>query len=428
MDPLLYKYILALKQATTIKLDIPEFKGTLEDYQKIGVAYIVLAKKCMCLDFVGAGKTVQTIAADVKLRSLGEVKKTLVVCNSGKRRDWKEEYERFSDIPVTVIEGDRQDREKLWYSSRNVDGVTVVNYELIRLDILKRTKVEYCKKALYEPAELLQDLEFDFIVFDEASVFKSWGTVLELALAHLIAKVQPKVCLALSATVIQKSLEDLHSIMDKVVPGLLGSREDFLENFCVQREFVKVVPGSSRPYKFKKIVAYRNEATLAQIIQPYYIRREKTQVIHTQQKHIFKLRRVDLTPLQKKYYTQLSQDKVEGSWASMVARIGEMERVCDSVSFVDPNKQDSAKLDDLMHLLSNELNEEKVVVFSKYTTMLNQIKQALREACIGFISYTGDDSRKKREDDRRRFLEDDRIRVACISTLYDICRSRMEPG
>jgi SNF2 family DNA or RNA helicase len=420
LDAKLRDALLFIKSQKDIKVEVPGFVGDLEPHQRVGVAFAVMAKKCLVLDFVGAGKTVEAIATDLKLRSIGEVHRSLVVCQGGKRGDWKDEYKQFSSLPTYVVDGNKAGRVNAWLAGQNDYGVTIAHYEAVRGDFLDR-RVGERGRPEYGPSALSEHLRYDFIIFDEVSIFKSWESVLADSLRCLVDRNPSAAKMGLSATPVQKTLEDLHSIMDKILPGLLGSRPEFEANYCIKKQF-ETFTGSRRS-RFTKVIGYNNVDGLANIMNPYFIRREKQQVYGDQKlKHVKKLRRVEMTASQLKKYKELAASVSDGDVrGSLLQVFAQMEKVCDTMNYFDDDDHTSAKIDDLRFLLTNDLKEEKVVIFSKHHKPLFEIAgQILEPEEIPYIRYTGKEDLATREADRHRFLNDPSVRVALITTAAEM--------
>jgi len=77
-------------------------------------------------------------------------------------------------------------------------------------------------------------VDFDLLVFDEASFFRSRGTLISKALRQLVAR--REWVWGLTATPIQKRLEDLFWIMQIINYPVLGKFKDFKERYCVEEE------------------------------------------------------------------------------------------------------------------------------------------------------------------------------------------------
>src|SRR5207244_3606298 len=70
--------------------------------------------------------------------------------------------------------------------------------------------------------------------------------------------------LALTGTPLENRLGDLHSLFDRIAPGLLGSRDEFAERFA-------------RPIEGGKDA--RRRAALSRIVRPFILRRRKVEVL-----------------------------------------------------------------------------------------------------------------------------------------------------
>ena len=429
MTPQRRAALLAIKQQKNIKVDIPGLRLPLEPHQNVGVAFGIAGKRGLNLDFLGAGKTVTSAAFDLKARMLGDVERTLVVCQGGKRWDWQNEMERFTGTPTYLIHGSKKERLNSWLEAQAAGGVTIAHYQSLRGDFLTTTKIDSGRMrkgkkvyhTVYEPSPLLAQMKFDCLILDEVSVFKTWNTALLQSLWALVSQCNPEYRLGLSATPIQKSLEDLHSIMSVIQPGLLGTREQFEEKYCVKRQFSTYVGRSSRKVKFDKTVGFKNEDQLAAIMDPYYIRREKEEVYSGKLKHIPKIRRVLLGKKQQATYDELAKKVDRGdSRGSLLEVFLEMEKTCDTLSWFG-NDNDSAKIDDIMSLIKGDLAGEKVVVFSKFKTPLRQLEVELTQEGIDSIMYTGDIvDIEEREALRHKFQNDEDTKVALVTTAAEM--------
>lgn len=420
--------LLKIKDQPDIKVDIPGLKLPLEPHQRVAVAFMVLGEKTIDGDFLGAGKTVSAAATDLKLRSMGKVMRTLVVCQGGKRWDWQTEYQRFTDIPTYLIDGSKSSRTNSWLEAQAGFGVTIAHYQSIRGDFLNAERVDSGRvkngkrqfHTVYSPAPILKMLKYDLVIFDEVTVFKGWDTALIQALWALIGQINPEYSIGLSATPIQKQLEDLHSIMSVVRPGYLGTRDDFEKEYCIKQLFSTYVGKGNRKVSFLKTVGTKNEEKLRQLMAPVFIRREKEQVYAGRIKHVPKVRRVLLGSAQTKAYSEL-QSKVDrgDSRGALLQVFLEMEKVCDTMTWY-PGGVESSKIDDIRSLLNGDLAEEKVVVFSKYKQPLRHLAQFLQEDDIGHVAYTGDVPMQQREQLRHQFQEDSETRIALVTTAAEM--------
>lgn len=409
MDPLSRQKLLYVKGLKDIKCDVPGFKGELEDYQRVGVAFCVIGKRVILGDPCGAGKTVMSIATDLKLRDMGEVRRTLVVGLSDKRADWAKEYRQFSDIPTHIIDGPRINRTQQWIEASNDRGVTIASYEQVRADMIDRVKDDLGNKTNH-PSGLLRHIHYDMIIFDEASLFKTWESTLADALRELIVQCRPTSVIACTAFAIEKHLEDVVSIMDKVEPGLFPDYDQFTLRY-VMKKWIRTNRGG-----FWKVLGYLNTDELAMLMAPYHIGRTREEVFGHRTKRWRKIRNVSLTRKQEIKYEQLRNSVDEGTNRSNLLQVyQEMERIVDTMVYFDPNDHSSAKLDDLLELLTGELADEKVLIFSKFHKPLEELRLRLLDKKIPFINYTGQQSIEERNQNLADFNEKPEIRAALIT-------------
>lgn len=408
--------LLRLKTAQDAPIDIPGLVGEAEPHQRVGVTFAVLAQRSLLAYQVGLGKTFMSIATNLKLRSMGRVRNALVLCQSAKRYDWAEEYGRFApSIRTVMLNGTKAERNDLWLHGQN-DGTTIASYEQARLDLLDRQQLpDSTKTVYYEPATLLRLLKYDLIVFDEVTVFKSWGTVLNLALGYLVNVLQPAFTVGLSGTPIQKSVADIFSIVDKLVPGYLGNKPFFDETFTVQVE---------QKGKPPKIVGMKNVEALRQLLAPIVLVGERDKIYPGRTVHRFKVSRIELTPEQIEAYDKVVDDTLpEMDRPALLAQFQLLEKICETMAyFPEAKSRASAKLDRLRELLLGDLRDEKVVIFSRLILPLTEVNDLiLKPNKIDGIFYTGQErDQVKRETGRKRFLEDPKCRIALISTAAEM--------
>ena len=76
--------------------------------------HLVFGRRAMLADDMGLGKTVQAIAASAMLKELRDIKQVLVICPASLKHQWAREIRRFTSLSVTIIEGQKADRRKLY--------------------------------------------------------------------------------------------------------------------------------------------------------------------------------------------------------------------------------------------------------------------------------------------------------------------------
>ncbi len=185
-------------------------------------------------DDMGLGKTVQALALLVDRASKGPA---LVVAPTSVAFNWRDEAARFAPKLRVHLYSEHRALEQL-----KAGDVVVVSYGLLVRD---------AKRLAAQP--------FATVVFDEAQQLKNPGTQRYQAAKHLDAAFR----VALSGTPIENHLGELWSLFSLVFPPLLGTWDSFRERFASPIE--KRIDPAAAP-------------ELAQVLQPFLLRRTKSEV------------------------------------------------------------------------------------------------------------------------------------------------------
>ncbi len=194
--------------------EIVGIDGELRPYQERGVAWLQrlseLGMGGVLADQMGLGKTVMAIAL---LTSRAQDRPHLVVCPTSVVGNWERELGRFAPgVPVIRHHGpDRAVARKAFAAGH----VTVTSYALLRRDI-----------------GLLENVDWDVVVFDEAQQIKNPSSKGAQAARALTARTQ----IAMTGTPIENRLSELWAIVDVTNPGLLGSQRAFADRFAMPIE------------------------------------------------------------------------------------------------------------------------------------------------------------------------------------------------
>lgn len=186
-------------------------RGQLYPYQSVGVAFLQLVADqgigCVLGDAMGLGKTLQIIAL-LQAERNARRGPSLVIAPATLLENWRRELGTFApQLDVYVHAGPARAGVAARLAVRDV---TVVSYETAVRD---------------EP--LLADVRWNVIALDEAQNIKNPDAQRTLSVKRL----QRRVSIAVTGTPLENSLDDLWSITDFALPGLLGSIADFRSEF-----------------------------------------------------------------------------------------------------------------------------------------------------------------------------------------------------
>jgi hypothetical protein len=198
------------------RMDMPQgFSGVLRPYQEEGFAWLATLGRIglgACLaDDMGLGKTVQLITHLLARREAGQRAPSLVVCPTSVLGNWMRELQRFApDLHAVRYHGFDRDEEDLEGSE-----VVLTTYGLLVRD-----------------QEVLCDTTWDVVVLDEAQSIKNPDSRRARAARRLRASHR----VALTGTPVENRLDELWSLMEFLVPGLLGPRTRFRREVAVPVE------------------------------------------------------------------------------------------------------------------------------------------------------------------------------------------------
>lgn len=367
------------------------FVGTLRAYQRDGFGWMkALADLELggCLaDEMGTGKTVISLAYFVE-RHLGGAASnpSLIMAPASMLWTWAKEARKFApDLKVVVLHG--PERHAILKDVAD-HHVVITSYKLAHSDIAKLAAVEW-----------------DTVVLDEAHHVRNRDT----KTAATIRKLHARVKFALTGTPINNHLEDLWSLFDWAIPGLLGSRSAFRAEFRtpIERDGCMIT-----------------QARLNRLVRPFLLRRTKKDVANDLPEKNQIVESIRLGNAQRALYetiriamlaevTQaISERGVQESKTTILTCLMKLRQVCCDprlLSEDDAAEIGSAKLDHLIEMIETRLDEGgKVVVFSQFVKMLDLISDELDKSGIEHFAFTGSTPVKKRLESVERFQAGER--------------------
>lgn len=301
-------------------------------------------------DDMGLGKTFQTLAL---IGSLHFKKPALVVAPASVVYVWQDEIDKFiPGLKKVILTGTPEARKKILDKAHEYD-VIIANYHIIRNDL-----------------DLLELLEFSLIVLDEAQMIKNP----QAKITQSVKRLNSEKRLALSGTPVENRLSDLWSIFDFLIPGFLGSYQQFTD-------------------KYESGGASRQE--LAERVSPLILRRTKEKVAKELPPRTEEVIRCSMQPEQFELYKKLMADaknQVKQSKFSIFAALTRLRQTCCDPALLGEEFEaiNSAKLDCLLSMLEPIVDEgHSVLVFSQFTSMLQIVEDRLNEMKLKSFKLTG---------------------------------------
>ena len=374
-----------LKQLEAGKPILPGLvKASLFPYQLRGVLFAASRGRVVLADDMGLGKTVQAIAAAALLRRRRGIQKVLVMSPASVKYQWKTEIERFSELSVQVIDGDKSRRRKKY---KDPQFFNLINYELIRWDM-----------------EEIQALGADLIILDEAQRIRNWTT----KTARTVKQLKSRYAFVLTGTPLENKLEELYSVVEFVDGRALGPAFRFIHEHVETSET-------------GKLLGYTGLHRIHEQLEPILLRRKRAEVLRQLPARTDQIFRVPLTKQQAAPYWEqyeilgrlMHKWKRQG-WLSEVdlrritCCLQNMRMLCNSTFLFDKETNHSPKLEEFREIVRELAIEEKrkVVVFSEYERMTRLAGEELSKLGIDFVSLHGGVPTPKRGALMDRFRED----------------------
>ena len=341
--------------------EIPkDLNATLRDYQVSGFEFFKTLSNYqfggILADEMGLGKTIQTIAFLLSNKD----KKSIVITPTALIYNWKNELEKFAPtLKVGLLHAAKSERGKILDNIDNYD-VILTTYTTYKNDIDK-----------------YKNINFDYCIIDEAQNIKNPDAIITKAIKNVNAKVK----FALTGTPIENNLMELWSIFDFIMPGYLYNKSKFKSIF-VNND--------------KNIIELKN------LIKPFILRRTKKEVITELPDKIEQKIIIDLEKEHKrayKGYVNLITRKIKENNQDNItvfSYLTKLRQLCLSPELMVKNYQGkNSKLDVLINII-NDSSDEKILVFSQFTKVLEVIGKRLNEENISYSYLDGKTSAKDR--------------------------------
>ena len=371
-----------IKQMQQYQPKLPKtLQAELRDYQKIGFNYLSLLSNWgmgACLaDDMGLGKTIQAITLLLEQAEHGAA---LVIAPTTVSFNWMDEITRFAPSLKLYLLAD-----------------TAIDAREQLVNNLQSQEVLLCSYGLLPQVEqLLINKAWQTIILDEAQAIKNANT----KRWNCVIKLQANCRIALTGTPIENHLGELWSIFRFLNPGLLGNIKKF------QQKFMQVADKNNEKAHIH---------ALKQLVQPYILRRLKTEVLNELPAKTENIINIKPSDDEIAFYAALRQKALEkiGSLDgaentkrfSILAEITKLRQACCDPSLIAAELNiESSKIKIFKKIVADLIeNKHQVLVFSQYVKFLNKIKSSLDLMQIKYQYIDGSTPANQRKQEVDRF-------------------------
>lgn len=358
---------------------------SLRPYQHIGVAYMLAVPRAILGDHTGLGKTGQSICAYIRLLEKNPNLKCIIVTIKSSLYQWLSEIRKFTKgVRAFALDADSfEDSFENKYKKSSKQSPA--DFRQSAFDLFKEQDAHIIVTGysmLVSENQNLLNIGTDYVVFfDECTQFKTWkpeakyrdenrlraqsGKKAYLSVYQAACNISTKAQRAygLTATPIKNRLEEAFALYKVIKPELFPNVTWFRTNFCVYRELMM------RGRRIPQLVQYKNLDRFAEIIKPFYIGRTKREVAPDLPRIITKNVFLEMKGPQLRRYQDALDGLLElpdGSEKSpeALAKLTYCQLISNSPRLIGYPDEESSKEEELQRLLSDELEGEKVIIFT----------------------------------------------------------------
>ena len=363
--------------------------GVLKEYQLEGLNWLLKLHSMningILADEMGLGKTIQTIALLAYLYLKNDSLTHLIIVPKVTIKNWEREIKKWlPKIKYLFFYGDKEERKIL-----SEHTIKESHYDIVL------TTFECSMKE----KTALASLNYEYLIIDEAHRLKND----QGKFSTIVRKFNSKHRLLLTGTPFQNNLHELWSLLNFLMPNIFNDSEEFDRIFNLD---------TATEEGQMKIVKQ-----IHQLLKPFVLRRLKSEIKYKipPKKEIFLY--VGLSDLQKNMYKQILSkniDVVNGVNKDRIQLLNilmQLKKVCNH-PYLFPNIEQGPPYIEGEHLVYNSMKlkildvllkkihsetDNKVLIFSQMTTLLNILDDYCRYRQFAYLRMDGQTSSEDRD-------------------------------
>ena len=430
-----------LKPTTFLRPTFRDLEGNEQPlrlrYYQVQGAYHLLALKRMVLgDDTGTGKTLQSITAVCHMLDRDPATKVMVVTPKSTVYQWASEIEKFTVGIKPFVVDTRPKKEVTPLEQRKAiyqawlqhsgPAVLVLNYAILVRDWNAEGVQPVDAKGRPDPKQPVIPGVLDgamkaaaqsklVTILDEAQAFKNMKTK-TWEIVRLLSDRSDRVY-GLTATLLKSNLMEGYCIYKAIKPELFGTKTRFMSEYCVTE--LQSIPGSKR--KIPIVKGYINVDRFRQKIDPFFYGRFKKDVSDELPALVAKDIVCELSPAENKKYSEAVQGVIELGDGEIrdfeenriLVSLIYCQQVVDSMTLLKFKEGQTveegfdletlspkditvgalgAKEQALVDLLEGELEGEKVIVYTRFASLVPRLMKVLEKQKIKSVCITGENS------------------------------------
>jgi len=419
----------ALKSTPMLRSEVTALDGTPEKfrlryYQVQAIFHLLSMKRFVLGDATGTGKTIVAIASYCYAWEKEPTNKVIVVAPKSALWQWRAEILRFSKgIKVYLVQGKPEEREKTYKAfaahptgEDDPKAVMIAGYASIVKDWNKgasrplRPDGQPNMKVPLSPGllnKITQGIPHLSVTFDECTAFKNNRTKTWQVCRELSDRADR--CYGLTATLLKNNLMEGFCIYKCIYPDVFTTKTRFLDHYCVTR-----MQPVARGRKIPIVIGYKNLELFRMRIDPFFLGRPKHQISDELPKLITREVLVRISEAENSKYEEaltgilsLGDGEVRDyEEHKRLVALTYCQQTVDSLWLlryqegdyidVDMFHQEQVELSELsskeqalMDLLTGEFDSEKIIVYTRFASLIPRLQELCKKAKIKSTAITG---------------------------------------
>ena len=305
-----------------------KLKIKLRNYQLIGINWLMFLGNyglglALC-DDMGLGKSIQTLVAVAEStieykKKNNKSKPSLIICPNTLIMNWISESKKFFENETLHIENDL---EKL-HKKKNFNTqvlIYICSYE----------------KARDNFNEIFNNTYFYYLVLDEAHIIKNPKTKMYQAIKKIAAEKR----VILTGTPIQNNVMELWALFNFLMPGFLGSENDFEIKY--HKKMAQNIKKLNLQEDVQENIFQTSLQEIRKRIKPFILRRLKSEVLKELPEKIISDYNCEMEKSQRelyeKYNVMYNNNKLNTE-KSPLSVIDKLRKICDHPYLLDENNK-----------------------------------------------------------------------------------------
>jgi len=393
-------------------------------YQVQAIFHLLSMKRMVLGDAAGSGKTIVAIASFCYTWEKEPTNKVIIIAPKSALRQWESEIQKFAlGIKTFLLEGTPSERKAVYHAfaehptdAGHDRAVMIMGYSSLVRDWNEgssrplKPNGQPNMKAPLNPG-LLNRITGGIpnltVVTDECQAFKSDRTKTWQVCRELSDRANR--CYGMTATLLKNNLIEGFSIYKCIYPGVFSTKTKFLESYCVTK--MQPVKGGR---KIPIVVGYRNLQQFRDQIDPFFLGRPKHEISDELPKLITKEVLVELSEAEDAKYAEaltgilsLGDGEIrEYEEHKRLVALIYCQQAVDSLSLLRYEEGDSIDLDmfreeqaevaavgskeqALLDLLTGEFDDAKVIVYTRFASLVPRLQKLCEKIGIPNVAVTG---------------------------------------